>query len=321
MASTTCFKAVGSLVLAALSAAAVAQTYPIKPVRIVTGSAGGGTDTVVRQLAPGMAGFLGQSVIVDNRTSGPIQAQAITNAAPDGYTTLVAGSTFLLFPLFQDAAYHPVNDFTSITQIDDTPNVVAVSPSLPVNSIKELIAYAKARPGELNFGSAGIGGTGYVGTELLKARTGTNIVFVSYKATAAAIVALMTGEVHLHLNDLSVLAPHARAGKVKLLAITSPKRSPAEPDLPTVAESGLPGFDWSGITILYAHKQTSPAIVNRLNDAAVRYLRSPEAAQMASKLQLALVGNTSAEAQAKVKSVFETTEKLVKEANLKPKAL
>jgi tripartite-type tricarboxylate transporter receptor subunit TctC len=320
MMRKTSSTAIGFLVLTFLSATATAQSFPTKPVRIITGSAGSSTDTVVRQLGPGMAAQLGQSVVIDNRTSGTTQGLALKNAQPDGYTTLVAGSTFLLFPLFQDAPYHPVNDFTGVAQIDVTPNVVAVHPSLPVKSIKELIAYAKARPGELNFSSAGVGGTGYVGTELFKARTGTNITFVPYKATAAAITGLISGDAHLHFNDYSVLGPHAKAGKVRLLAITSLKRDPQLPDLPTVAET-VPGFDWAGVVLMYAPQQTPAAIVGRLNDSVVRYLRTPEAAQMAAKLQLTLAGGTPAEAQVKIKTIFEQTGKLVQEANLKPKPM
>lgn len=307
----------GLLVMGLLCGAAAAQTFPAKPVRIITSGAGGGPDTSARLLGGAMSATLGQPFIVENRSGAGIQAQILLSAPADGYTNLLAGVPTLTFPLLQEAPYHPVNDFAAVTQIDASPSVLAVHPSLPVNSVKELVAYVKARPGQINYGAASVGGSGHLMMELFKSMTGTNLLHVPYKTTAATVFAALSGEVQVLFHDIDQLAPPARAGKLRLLAVTSAQRTALAPDLPTVAESGVPGYEFASPNMLWTNGKTPSAVVARLNEAAVRYLRSPEGRETFLKRYSETVGNSPAEAQAVVKKSFEQISELLKQAQFK----
>jgi tripartite-type tricarboxylate transporter receptor subunit TctC len=264
--NTRCFPAVSVLVITLLpSAVTNSQDYPTKPVRIITTAAGGGGDFTTRQVAQGISGPLGQPVIVDNRSTGLLAAEAVSKAPPDGYTLLVTGSAVWLSSLLRPVPYDVIRDFSPIMVIEVTPSVLAVHPSVPVHSVKDLISLAKARPGALSYGSDAIGGRGHLGVELFKAMAGVNILHVPYKGSAAANNAVLSGETQMVLNDPGVLLPHVKVGKLRALAVTTAAPSALAPGLPTVTASGLPGFELEGITGFFAPAKTPATIINRLN--------------------------------------------------------
>ena len=253
--------------------AASAQGYPGKPIRIITGGIGGGADLITRQISQGIAGPLGQPVVTDNRPS--VQAtQAVSQASPDGYTVLVSGASVWTLPLSQKAPYD-VNDLAPISQITREPAILTVHPSLPAKSVKELIALAKARPGELNYAMGSVGSPTHLAAELFKSLTGVDIVRVAYTGGGPAIAALMRGEVQLSFCDSGPSRPHMKSGRLRTLAVTGAEPSALAPGLPTVAASGVPGYELVGMTAIMAPARTPAPIINRLNQEVVRFLNQP----------------------------------------------
>ncbi len=223
-------------------ASAVEQAYPVKPIRIVTSGAGGGNDYISRLIAQGLsAGTLGQQVIVDNRASGFAPGEVVAKSPGDGYTLLVIGGSFLITPLLQSAPYDPVRDFAPITLLSTSPNIVVVHASMPVKSVKELIALAKVRPGDLNYASTATGSGSHLAAELFNSLAGVNITRINYKSTGSALTNLIGGEVHLMFPSASSVTTHVKTGRLKALAVTSARPSALVPGLPTVASSGLTG--------------------------------------------------------------------------------
>src|SRR5256712_5717150 len=272
------------LLLTLVCAGAAAQTgYPSKPVRfIVPSAAGGGTDIIARALAQKLSESLGAQFVVDNR---PRAAQIIVTdmaakSPADGHTILMAASTLAINPImYKKLSYDPLRDFAPITQAASLADVLVVHPSLPVRSVAELIAYAKQRPGQLNFASAGVGASPQMSVELLKSMAGIDMVHIPYKGTSPGVVDLLAGQVSVMAPNLLTALPHIKAGKLRALAVTSAKRSEGLPEVPTIAESGLPGYDstqWYGVL---APAGTSRGIVVRLHDEIVRALRAPEGMQ------------------------------------------
>jgi tripartite-type tricarboxylate transporter receptor subunit TctC len=263
--------------LAAQAAApAQAQNYPVKPIRIVTSPAGGGNDFPARLIARSLSGTLGQQVVVDNRATILI-ADIVRQAPADGYTLLVTGSAHWIGPLLDKVTYDPIRDFAPITLIDRAPSVLVVHPSMPLKSLKQLIALAKARPGEMNFSVGGPGSSGYLGALLFNHMAGVKIVSIPYKGTAPALAAVMSGEVHAMFGSAGSVAPHAAAGRLRALAVGSAQRSQLAPGLPTVAEAGLPGFLSEALHALFAPAGTPAAAITLLNREVGSYLRSAEA--------------------------------------------
>src|SRR5436190_11110451 len=242
-------------VLVSLAPCALAQSYPVKPIRfVVPYPAGGPLDTVARLLGQKVSESVKQPVIVDNKpgAGGNIGADAVAKSPADGYTLLMgAVATHAINPtLYASIPYDPVRDFQPITQVASTPNVLIVNPSVPATNVREFIAYAKANPGKLNFGSGSTGSAGHLAGELFKTMAGVEMIHVPYKGAAPAMQDLIGGQVQLMFDNYASAATQVRAGKVKALAVTTAKRSALAPDLPTIAESGLPGFDintWFGI--------------------------------------------------------------------------
>jgi tripartite-type tricarboxylate transporter receptor subunit TctC len=226
---------------------ALSQDFPAKPLRIITADTGSTNDLVARLIAQGLTGNLGQQVIVENRggASGLIAAQALAKAPPDGYTLLLYSSTLWIGPLLQDLSANPIRDFAPITLAASSPNLLAVHPSLPVKSVKDLIALAKRRPGELNYGSSSLGSSNHLGAELFKSIAQVNIVRVNYKGGGGALSALMAGEVQLMFVTSGLVSAHLKAGRLRALGICSLEPSTLYPGMPTVAASGLPGFESS----------------------------------------------------------------------------
>jgi tripartite-type tricarboxylate transporter receptor subunit TctC len=268
--------------LAILAAPALSQDYPAKPVRLITSPAGGGNDFVARLIARALTGSLGQQVIVDNRPT-VLLADITAKAPPDGYTLLVTGSAHWIGPLVDKMAYDPIGDFAPITLVDRAPSVLVVHPSLPVKSVRTFIALAKSRPGDLNFAVGGPGSSNFIGAILFTHMAGVNIVRIPYKGTGPAMTSVMSGETQAMMGSAGGVAPHVKSGRLRALAVGSAKPSVLAPGLPTVAASGLPGYESETLHALLAPARTPPAIVSRLNREVGRYLQSGEAREILLK--------------------------------------
>ena len=268
--------------LVAMAAGASAQTYPSHPIRLVVPfPAGGTTDILAREVGERLTATLGQPVVIENRpgAGGNIGADVVAKAAPDGYTLLMAtvGTHAINASLYSKLPYDHIKDFAPVVLVAGVPNVLEVTPSLPVHSVAELIKLAKDKPGQLNFASSGSGTSIHLSGELFKTMAGVDMTHVPYKGSAPALIDLMAGQVQLMFDNLPSSLPHIKAGKLRAIAVTSLQRAPALPDVPTIAESGLPGFEataWFGIV---APAGTPPAIVNRISADVNQWLRTPEA--------------------------------------------
>ena len=277
--------AVGALLaFSALAAApmAGAQAYPAKPIRIVVPfPPGGATDILARAVAQKLTDAWGQAVVVDNRpgAGGNIGSEIVAKAAPDGYTLEMGtvGTHAINASLYAKMPYDHVKDFAPVILVAGVPNVLVVNPSLPVSSVQDLIAYAKANPGKLNFASSGNGTSIHLAGELFKVMAGVQMTHIPYKGSAPALQDLIGGQVQLMFDNLPPSLPHIKAGKLRALAVTSATRSSALPDTPTIAESGLPGFEASSWFGVLAPAGTPPAIIARLNAEIGAWLASAEA--------------------------------------------
>ena len=273
--------AVAVFLPAAWSGGAFAQAFPSKPVKLVIPfPPGGSLDAVGRAIADKLTQMWGQSVVVDNKpgAGGNIGADFVAKSAPDGYTVVMGAlSTHAVNPsLYPKMPYDAVKDFAPISLVAITPNVLVVNPSLPVNSVKDLIAYAKANPGKLSFGSGSNGSAGHLAGELFKVDTGTDMVHIPFKGGAPALQALLAGDTQLMFDNLANSMQQVKAGKLKALAVTTEKRSALVPDLPTMAESGVPGFDISTWFGIMAPAGTPPDVIARWNTDLVKVLNSPD---------------------------------------------
>ena len=268
-----------ALALAFASPAALAaEKFPDRPIRLVTAQAGGGSDFVSRIIAEGVNANLGVPVIVDNRGGGVIAGDIVARAPADGYTILYYGSTLWLLPLVRkQVPYDPIKDFVPITQAVSTPAFLVVHPSLPAKSVKELIALARAQPGKLNYASAAIGTATHVSAELFKYLAKVDIVRVPYKGTGSALNDLLGGQVQLMFAVSASVVPHIKSGKLRALGVTATQREPGFPDVPTIAEAGLPGYEAIQVSGLFAPAKTPRPIVQRLNEEIRRALLAPAA--------------------------------------------
>jgi tripartite-type tricarboxylate transporter receptor subunit TctC len=273
-------RALASVILLAGTGAAMAQTFPAKPIRlIIAAPAGGGADVIARPVAQKMAEAMGQQIIVDNRAgaSGLIAGEMTQAAPPDGYTLLfVTASGFSLTPLLsRKPPYDPTRDFTPVSLVATAPLMVTVHPSLPVRSVKELIALAKARPGQLLYASNGQGSFSHLTTEMFSRAAGIEMTHVPYKGGTPAVIDTVSGQVQLVITAVPTLMGQVKAGRLRALAVTSAKRSAALPELPTVAEAGLPGFESIQWYAVFGPKNLPPAIVDRLYAELGKAVESP----------------------------------------------
>lgn len=299
------------------------SNYPARPIHlIVPFSAGGATDALARLLSQHVSVSLGEAVVVDNRpgAGGTLGAKIAAVAAPDGYTLLMGTvATHAMAPgLYKDPHYDPVKDFEPITLAAKGPNVLVINPSLPVSSVKELIALAKARPGDLTFSSAGIGSQAHLSAELFKHMAGIDMLHVPYKGGGPAITALLAGEVSLTFAGPAESLPLVRAGKLRALAVTSVERSQLTPDLPTIAEAGVPGYGldfWYGA---FAPASTPKEIIAKLNTAMNAALRDPEVTKTLHSLGMERVGSTPAEFASYVSAETERWKTLVAKLGIPP---
>ena len=285
--------------LAVTGLAAAAEIYPGRPLRlIVPYPPGGGTDITSRLIARRLGEIFGQQVIVDNRSGGAgnLGCEIAARSAPDGYTMLTAGISFSInVSLFSKLNYDPVKDFDPVSLVATVPLIAVVHPSVPATSIRELIELAKARPGTLNYGSGGSGTANHIAGELFKYMTGTNIVHVPYKGGGPAMADIVGGQIQLLFNTISSTVGFMNSGKLRALAVTGKQRSPAAPNLPTVAEAGVPGFEvgaWFGVVV---PKRTPRALINKLNAAIVRTTQLPEAREQFAAQGAEPIGSTPEE--------------------------
>ena len=292
------------------------QEFPNKPVRIVTSLAGGGNDFKARLIAQGIAEPLGQPVIVDNRTTFAT-IETVMKAPPDGYTLLVQGGTVWIYPLMAKAAFDAVRDFSPITLVTSAASLVVVHPSLPAKSIKELIALAKAKPGEIKYGSGISGTSAHLQGELFKAMAGVDILRVPYKGGGLALIGLFSNEVQLMLEGIGEMGPHVNSGKLRGLAVTSLTPSPQFPNLPTVAASGVPGFEAVQLTGMWAPARTPAPIVRRLNQEVVRVLGQPDAKSKLFDTGGEAGRDTPEEFAARIKADIARWSKVIKDAGIK----
>ena len=270
---------VATLALVAATHAA-AQAWPTKPIRLVVPfPPGGAVDFYARVVQQPLSEVLGQTVVIDNKAgaSGMVGAEAVAKAPPDGYTLLLGNIASLAINvgIYPKMPYDPLKDFTPIVRTVDVNYVLVVHPSVPVKSVPELIAYAKANPGKLSYGSAGSGSLPHLGTELFKAQTGTDMVHVPYKGGGPMVTDLLGGSVQVVIGDQANLMPHVQSGKLRALAVATPKRSPNAPDLPTIAETGLAGYDATAWQGLVGPAGMPPDVVKRLNEAFNKVMAMP----------------------------------------------
>lgn len=306
-----------SALLLAASSSAFPQAYPTKPIRIVVPlSAGGTTDVVMRLISPKLSESLGQQVVIDNRpgAGGNIGANVVAKATPDGYTLLMGTSSShgTNVTLYSKMPYDAVNDFTPITLVGYVPFIMMVHPSLGVTSVKELIALAKSKPGQINYASSGNGTSSHLGMEMLKTMAGIDLIHIPYKGTAPANQDLLAGHVSIQFDGVPAALPFIRSGKVRGLAVTSPKRISAAPELPTIAESGVPGFEYTAWVGIMAPAGIPREIVARLNTEITRILNLPEIKDRLLALGFEAAPSTPEQFATHIKTEIAKWEKVVK---------
>lgn len=308
-------------VLICVPTGAGSQSYPERPVRmIVAVPPGGPADILARLVSPKLTDGLGQTVVVDNRpgANGNIAYEMAARAVPDGYTfVLVAAGVSINPSLYREVRYDPVKDFAAITQGVSVPNILIVHPSVPATTVPELVALAKSRKGQLAFASAGNGTSGHLALELFKQRAGIEAVHVPYKGGGPALAELVGGQVQALFSLALAATPQIKAGKVKALAITSGKRSPVAPELPTVAELGFPGFEVVGWFGWLAPAGTPRAIINRLNAEIVKALKTPDVRDRLLSQSTEPVGNTPKEFAAFVQSERDKWARVIRRAGVR----
>ena len=311
-----------ALCLATGNASAQTAKYPDKPLKMLVGfSAGGGTDVVARILAQKMSEGLGQSVLVENRpgASGMIAAEAITKSAADGYTLMMGSqTTFAVAPnLYRKFSIDPTRDFAGVAPAGASPLVLVVHPTVAAQSVRDVIAMAKAKPGTINYGSGGLGTTPHMSGELFQSLAGIKMVHVAYRGEAPAINDLLGGQIPLMFANLSAVIGNVRAGSLRALAVTSATRSASAPDIPTVAEAGLPGFEaetWFGIVVPAG---TPHEIVSRLNAEVRRVLALSDIRQRFAELGMTIGGSTSDEFDVFIKAEVSKWSKVIRDADIR----
>ncbi|MBA3598734.1 MAG: tripartite tricarboxylate transporter substrate binding protein [Methylibium sp.] len=310
------------LFAAAGTAQAQAQSYPDKPIRIIVPYPPGGfNDTLARTVGAKLQDGWGQTVTVENRPGGAtlIGTDAAAKSAPDGYTLFITPFAFAVNQsIFKKLPYDPIKDFAPITLAASTPNLLVLSPTVPANSVKELIALAKSKPGFLSYASTGIGSSNHLSMELFKQMAGVDIVHVPYKGSGPAVTDLLGGQVGLMFDNVPNIIQHVKAGKLKALAVTTPKASPHAPGVPTVAESGVPGYEvevWFGFA---APAGTPQPILDKLNTKIVEILNMPDVKAKFAGQGVDVIGSTQAEFAAHLTRQSAMWAKVVRDAGVTP---
>jgi tripartite-type tricarboxylate transporter receptor subunit TctC len=299
--------------------------YPTRPIRIVDAfPPGGPSDIVGRSISPRLSEALGQPVVIDNRggAAGVVGCDIVAKAAPDGYTLLLGPSGALTIQpsLSSKLPYDPQRDFEPVTQLTSGPQVIAVNPAVPAKSVQELIALAKAKPGQLNYASGGTGTANHLAAEVFKLAAGIEIVHVPYKGTGPALGSVVSGETQMIVSSLLPALPHVKSGKLRALAVTSTSRSSAVPDVPTAAESGLPRFETSSWHGILAPARTPRTIITRLHDQIVKVLHLPDVRERLISQGLNVVASTPQAFAAYIRSETAKYARVIKQVGIKPEA-
>lgn len=306
---------------ASLAAPALAQGFPSKPIRLVVPySAGGGADTTARLIAPKLQEALGQTVVIDNKpgAGGAIGDDFVAKASPDGHTLLIGAFAHAVNPsLMAKMPFRTPDDFAPVSLLVTVPELLVVTPSFPAKSVSELVAMAKAQPGKLSYASSGNGSAQHLAAELFKMRTGTDIQHVPYKGGALAVADVAAGHVPFYFGNMSSALPQVRAGRVRALAVTSPQRSPAAPEIPTMAEAGVTGCEISEWNALLAPAGTPPATIDRLNVELVKILRQDDIKAKFADLGAQTIASTPAELAAFLRAEQAKWAEVVKAAAIK----
>lgn len=309
-----------SPVMAALcfvAAPTYGQDYPSRPIRFITSAPGGAGDFVSRVIAQSISPALGQPVIIDNRGSGILGMELVAQAKPDGYTLLVTSNVFWLLPLMQKVSYDPLHDFAPIALPVTSPNIIVCHPPLPVKSIRDLVAFARARPGQLNFAGGSNGSASHLAGEMFKLTAKLDIVFVPYKGAGPALNDTIAGHVHLLFSNLAASGPHMKSGRLRGLAVTSAKPSPLAPELPTVAGAGLPGYESEAIYGVFGPAATPASIVQRLNHEVTRTLQRPEVRERFVASGSQVIAGSAAELGTRVASETKRMSRVVAQAGIR----
>lgn len=307
----------GGLAILAAATGAAGEAFPARPIRIVTSEPGSGTDLVARLVAQGLTDRLGRQVIVENR-GGMLSGDVVMKAAPDGYTLLVSGTSLWLAPFLRESAhYNPVRDFTPVTLAASSPSVLVVHPSVPVESVQELVALAKAKPGQLTIGSSGTATPAHIAGELFRVAAAIDLLPVFYKGAAGPVIEVIGGQITLAIETISPILPHVSTGKLKALGVTSTRRATQLPDVPTIAESGYPGFEvvnWYGVL---APAGTPRNVIARLAGDITRTVKSPDIRARLIGAGVEVVDSTPAEYAAFRKSDLAKWATIIKQTNLR----
>lgn len=306
------------MLLACCAASAIAQVFPSKPLRFLTTGIGASTDFAARTLAQGLLDSAGWTVIVDNRGNTIVAAELAARSPADGYTLLVLTEGLWRGPLLQKMPVDPAKDFVPISLLTRAPNLLVVHPALPVKSVRELIALAKARPGELNYGAGAIGASTYMASEMFKHMAGVKLVFVPYKSSGGAVTAIVSGELQVMFASTGGASPHVKSGRLRALGISTLQPSPLMPGVPTIAAAAnLPGYESAATACIFAPAATPEAIVNRVSEEVRKVFTRPEIKDRILRQSVEPVGMTPAETLAYIKADTETTAKLVREAGIR----
>jgi tripartite-type tricarboxylate transporter receptor subunit TctC len=299
----------------AISSVTAWSTYPSRPIRIVTSEPGGGNDILARIIAEGFNNNFPQRTIIDNR--GIVAAEIAAKAAPDGHTLLVYGSNIWLLPFLRNkVAWDPLKDFAPVTLAVQLPNILVVHPNMGVKSVKELIALAKSKPGELNYAAGTIGVSPHLAAELFKSMAGVNITMVPYKGGGPALNGLIAGETNLMFPNAGAAMPHIRSGRVRGLAVSTAKPSTLLPDLPTIA-STVPGYETTAVNHMFAPAKTPTAIIDVLNREATRTLTKPEVKERLLNLGAEVVASTPSQLDAYMRADMAKMGKVIKDAGIR----
>jgi tripartite-type tricarboxylate transporter receptor subunit TctC len=306
-------------ILCLVCALATAQPWPAKPVRIVTNEPGAGLDFSARLIARGLTERLKQQVIVENRggAGGIIAGEMVARAAPDGHTLIFYSNGLWTLPLLQKAPFDPLKDFAPVTLAVTSPSILVAHPSLPVKSVRELLALARARRGELNYASGGNGAPTHLAAELFKLMAGVELVHVPYKGSGPALNALLGGEAHLMFTVANGGLPHVKSGRLRALAVTSAQPSALLPGLPTVASAGLAGYEAATMQALFAPARTPENIIQLLNQETLRVIQSPETRERFFNAATEVVGSTPEQLRAAVTGDMEKTARVIKAAGIR----
>ncbi len=295
--------------------------FPNRPIRLlIPMAAGGSSDILMRTLSPKMGDSLGQQIVIDNRpgANGVIGEEMVARSAADGYTWLVTSIAIAINPSLYKPGYNVLTDFTAVSNLADVDLLLGVNPTVPAKNVAELIAYAKTNPGKLNYASFGVGSIAQMAGELFKQASKTEIVHIAYKATPQAVQETIAGQTQMVFGGTPYMLPHARSGRLRGVAVSSLKRSPLAPDIPTLDESGLPGFDVTAWFAMFVPAKTPPRVVARINAVLAEVLRDPQIRGTIEKQGFRPLGNTAAEFAPFFRAEVAKFNALVKAAGIKP---